>query len=545
MGGQIFMKKIIVILVLTLLIGTMFLPLVSSTNKNNNNFLMLDDVFNDQDCKCYSEYSYIKEFSIMTEPLMSYYTDEGNNMQIMNNLPDYFNWKDFNGQDWTTPAKSQGFCGSCWDFAALGALESVINIKENISDLNPDLSEQYVLSCLPAAANRHGQGCLGGNPWKTYKFIHANDSRGNDCNGIILESCMPYQANHNIPCEEKCEDWENYLVPITNYGQNWWLNHEESTLDLIKTRIIEGGPVAAGINVSDDFSNWGYINHDPLDYYPDPHENYSNYINHVIVIVGWKDEESIGNGGYWTCKNSWGETFGYDGFFNIEYGALFTGWFTAWVEYNPDDYDRPPVPKSNGPYYGLTNEEIQFSGDAVGENPPFTYHWDFGDGSTSTEQNPIHTYESTGEYSVILTVMDDDGVSLTDETFTWIQDTNQPPSTPIIDGPSQINKGDYCWYNITFNDPDGTPVYLYAHAFGLESGIWWGPYPDGYGIQNIYHYWEEEGDYIVKAKAKDPYGIESDWAILNVTVSKIKSITDFNPWLFRLIQRFPILDSIL
>jgi PKD repeat protein len=37
--------------------------------------------------------------------------------------------------------------------------------------------------------------------------------------------------------------------------------------------------------------------------------------------------------------------------------------------------------------------------------------WDFGDGNTSTEQNPIHTYIVPGSYTVTLTVTDDDGAS--------------------------------------------------------------------------------------------------------------------------------------
>ena len=33
-----------------------------------------------------------------------------------------------------------------------------------------------------------------------------------------------------------------------------------------------------------------------------------------------------------------------------------------------------------------------------------TWAWDFGDNETSTEQNPIHTYESIGTYTVQLTI---------------------------------------------------------------------------------------------------------------------------------------------
>ena len=38
--------------------------------------------------------------------------------------------------------------------------------------------------------------------------------------------------------------------------------------------------------------------------------------------------------------------------------------------------------------------------------PPVTYLWDFGDGNTSTEKDPVHTYASKGEYTVKLIVTD-------------------------------------------------------------------------------------------------------------------------------------------
>ena len=52
-----------------------------------------------------------------------------------------------------------------------------------------------------------------------------------------------------------------------------------------------------------------------------------------------------------------------------------------------------------------------FSVDVDGEI--VSYFWDFGDGNTSTEQNPVHTYGAPGTYTVTLTVTDDEGFTHT------------------------------------------------------------------------------------------------------------------------------------
>ncbi|HKK63282.1 MAG TPA: PKD domain-containing protein, partial [Bacteroidales bacterium] len=40
-----------------------------------------------------------------------------------------------------------------------------------------------------------------------------------------------------------------------------------------------------------------------------------------------------------------------------------------------------------------------------------SYSWDFGDGNTSTEENPVHTYAEEGSYDVVLTATADDGAT--------------------------------------------------------------------------------------------------------------------------------------
>jgi PKD repeat protein len=56
-----------------------------------------------------------------------------------------------------------------------------------------------------------------------------------------------------------------------------------------------------------------------------------------------------------------------------------------------------------------TGEKILFIPDIAGGFTPYSYSWDFGDGTTSTEANPIHKYEKPGSYTVSLTVTDDRG----------------------------------------------------------------------------------------------------------------------------------------
>ena len=40
-----------------------------------------------------------------------------------------------------------------------------------------------------------------------------------------------------------------------------------------------------------------------------------------------------------------------------------------------------------------------------------TWHWDFGDGNTSDQQNPMHTYQQAGKYIVVLTITGPEGTS--------------------------------------------------------------------------------------------------------------------------------------
>ncbi len=219
---------------------------------------------------------------------------------IARDLPDSFSWRTLGG---LTPVKSQGGCGSCWDFAAHSALEAMILIY---SGVELDLSEQQILSCETG-----GYGCSGG--WYSWAW---NYIRGN---GSVDETCMPYVADDNEPCADAscdkvaaCKRW----MDIPN------------DVDAIKTAVLVG-PVATTFTVYDDFSSYGSGCYD--------HED-TESINHAVAIVGWDDNKCGPDDGAWLCKNSWGDWWGdLGGFFWIKYGAAAIGTATQQVFYYAGD----------------------------------------------------------------------------------------------------------------------------------------------------------------------------------------------------------------
>jgi PKD repeat protein len=62
------------------------------------------------------------------------------------------------------------------------------------------------------------------------------------------------------------------------------------------------------------------------------------------------------------------------------------------------------------PEEGAPPLEVQFTLTEIAGTGPFTFAWDFGDGETSTAQNPLHTYEEAGNYDATVTITNACGV---------------------------------------------------------------------------------------------------------------------------------------
>jgi C1A family cysteine protease len=443
--------------------------------------------------------------------------------------PEYFNWMNYEGGDWTTSSRDQGNCGSCWDFAAIGALESIINIREGYSNLDPDLSEQYVLSCLSRAGS-----CRGGLARSAYKYINYTTSSGNDCNGVILESCMPYQANDDIPCSDKCPDWEEKLIPISDWGY-WYPDGSSDDIEAIKSQIMQHGPVVATMlftyyeHGENNLEEWGWTHHDPNDYYayPGPY----NGANHQVVIVGWNDDQSIENGGYWIVKNSCSSEWGYNGFFNIEYGSLnIDSVEIDWVDYDSESYNNwSPNADAGGFYFAESAEVISLSagGTVDPEEDIIDYSWDLGDGTIKNGVEITHIYDEKGVYEILLNVSDNQGNLGFDQTWAFIDESNDPPNKPVLRGRKTGRRENEYKYTFYAKDPDGDDVFYYVNWGDTYWTGWWegwiGPFASGEKVELV-NSWDEDGAYVVRVKAKDKYEAKSEWTTLQVSIPK----SDFN-----------------
>lgn len=94
--------------------------------------------------------------------------------------------------------------------------------------------------------------------------------------------------------------------------------------------------------------------------------------------------------------------------------------------------NQPPVASfSAGPTESAVSLEVSF--DASGSNDPdgdiFSYNWEFGDGSSGSGETATHTYDSPGDYTVELTVTDNDGTQDTLSSSISVP-PNKPPLPP-------------------------------------------------------------------------------------------------------------------
>jgi hypothetical protein len=124
---------------------------------------------------------------------------------------------------------------------------------------------------------------------------------------------------------------------------------------------------------------------------------------------------------------------------------------------------------------------------------------------------------------------------------------DEPPTVPTIVGRANGRAGRAYDYDFVTLEPDMDKVYYFIDWGDNNNSSWIGPYLSGELITES-HKWSKNGNYIIKAKAKDTYGAESDWGQLEVTMPLSYNVINhpFIDWLFeRFPHAFPILRYLL
>ena len=146
-------------------------------------------------------------------------------------------------------------------------------------------------------------------------------------------------------------------------------------------------------------------------------------------------------------------------------------------------------------------------------------------------------------YSIKLLVYDTSGKISEDRVRVFL---DVKPTPPSIVGKENGVAGKTYYYTFNSTDPDEDDIYYYVDWGDGTFEDWFGPFESGKKT-TCTHVWEKTGTYLLKVKAKDTYGAESDWAELTVTMPRNKAI--YNSFIIQILEKiansFPILKYLL
>ncbi|KAH3711271.1 dipeptidyl peptidase 1-like [Dreissena polymorpha] len=213
-------------------------------------------------------------------------------------LPTLFDWRNKDGVNYVSPIRDQGDCGSCYAFGSMGLYEARERVFTN-NTVQKVYSTQDVVSC-----SQYSQGCDGGFP-----YLIAG-KYGQDF-GLIEEECFPYEGKDMECIKTACA--RKYTRDYYYIGGYYGACNEP----LMRAELVKNGPIAVSFEVYGDFMAYksGIYHHiTGLEGKFNPWE----ITNHVVLVVGYGEEQGVP---YWIVKNSWGTSWGEDGFFRIRRGT--------------------------------------------------------------------------------------------------------------------------------------------------------------------------------------------------------------------------------
>lgn len=267
-----------------------------------------------------------------------------------------------------TPVKNQGSNGLCWTFGTYAALEAYM--KQDRMGVH-DFSEQHMGYSASDHSGNTAQGWNrtpggGGNRLQSAAYL----MRGTSLSGTVDETDDPYV---NIRTELPDRDLSITRSKTQTYQvQNiLFLTDEKDSnaQSAIKSAIRQYGGVGASMywdgNATADAGVNDYWNAATCSYCYKGNETGSN---HLVEIAGWDDNYShmnfatgsnVTTDGAWLVKNSWGTSWGDEGYFWISYEdtnfPLRTFCFDGVERYNNSEIVYETDYKSGG---GFGNDNI-------------------------------------------------------------------------------------------------------------------------------------------------------------------------------------------
>jgi len=168
----------------------------------------------------------------------------------------------------------------------------------------------------------------------------------------------------------------------------------------------------------------------------------------------------------------------------------------------------PSLPNDREVVY-FSDESVDIDGSIV------SWLWDFGDGNTSNEENPSHMYADDGNYTVVLTVEDDDGAS--DTTQKIITIVNIPPNADFLWTPASPSTSDFIHFMDNSSDEDGF-ILSYIWDFGDGNKSY---------EKNVMHKYADNGTYLVTLTVEDNDNA-TNVAVKEITVANTPPIANFS-----------------